>query len=371
MENSNFFAIEKELKLDEGYQKTYKNVDELLPTLPRSKGWWLDQLLQYQGFWLSTYGIRGSMLIDDHFNPRPTDIIVATSPKCGTTWLRALVFSIINRNSFDFSDHPLRKANPRDLVNFLEAHIRGDGSTTSIDGLLSPLLISTHLPYSLFPECMTDDTSACRFIYICRDPKDVLVSKWHFTNKLRPKGVPPLSLEEAFDLFCKGVSHYGPFWDHVLGYWKASLESPKKVLCLKYEDVKKEPLGCVRKGLAIGQSSTTAPTADLRRHRRRLRWPKKGKIPYSVPLASLSPNLGSNPSKIATKHLKIPWNPSTSVCLSSETSLGRPNGVSKGKTKVQRSYGAVVQTRETAVYLRNPRVSETTWATTNFGPILL
>ncbi|MBA0756403.1 hypothetical protein Gogos_021238 [Gossypium gossypioides] len=247
MENSNFFAIEKELKLDEGYQKTYKNVDELLPILPRSKGWWLDQLLQYQGFWLSTYGIRGSMLINDHFNPRPTDIIVATSPKCGTTWLRALVFCIINRNSFDFSDHPLRKANPRDLVHFLEANIRGDGSTASIDGLPSPRLLSTHLPYSLFPECMTDDTSACRFVYICRDPKDVLVSKWHFANKLRPKGVPPLSLEEAFDLFCQGVSHYGPFWDHVLGYWKASLESPKKVLCLKYEDVKKEPLGCTRK----------------------------------------------------------------------------------------------------------------------------
>ncbi|TYI40386.1 hypothetical protein ES332_A02G158700v1 [Gossypium tomentosum] len=247
MENSNIFAIEKELKLDEGYQKTYKNVDELLPTLPRSKGWWLDQLLQYQGFWLSTYSVRGSMLIDDHFNPRPTDIIVATSPKCGTTWLRALVFSIINRNSFDFSDHPLRKANPRDLVQFLEANIRGDGSTASIDGLPSPRLLSTHLPYSLFPECMTDDTSAYRFVYICRDPKDVLVSKWHFANKLRPKGVPPLSLEEVFDLFCKGVSHYGPFWDHVLGYWKASLESPKKVLCLKYEDVKKEPLGCLRK----------------------------------------------------------------------------------------------------------------------------
>ncbi|MFQ6652142.1 hypothetical protein Gotur_024140 [Gossypium turneri] len=247
MENSNFFAIEKELKLDEGYQKTYKNVDELLPTLPRSKGWSLDQLLQYQGFWLPTFGIRGSMLIDDQFNPRPTDIIIATSPKCGTTWLRALVFSIINRNSFDFSDHPLRKANPRDLVHFLEVHIRGDGSTASIDGLPSPRLLSTHLPYSLFPECMTDNTSTCRFVYICRDPKDILVSKWHFANKLRPKGVAPLSLEEAFDWFCKGVSHYGPFWDHVLGYWKASLELPKKVLCLKYEDVKKEPLGCVRK----------------------------------------------------------------------------------------------------------------------------
>lgn len=93
---------------------------------------------------------------------------------------------------------------------------------------------------------MTDDTSVCRFVYICRDPKDVFVSKWHFANKLRPKELPPLSLEEAFDLFCKGVSEYGPFWDHVLGYWKASGEWPKKVLCLKYEDVK-EPSGCVRK----------------------------------------------------------------------------------------------------------------------------
>ncbi|PPR85500.1 hypothetical protein GOBAR_AA35196 [Gossypium barbadense] len=248
MENSKFFGIQKELELNEGYQKTYKKMNELLPTLPRSKGWWLDQLLQYQGFWLSNHGIRGSMLIDDHFNPRPTDIIVATSPKCGTTWLRALVFSIINRNSFDFNDHPLSKANPRDLVHFLEAHIRGDRSTVSIDGLLSPRLLSTHLPYSLFPKCMTDDaSSACRFVYICRDPKDVLVSKWHFANKLRPKELPPLPLEEAFELFSNGVSHYGPFWDHVLGYWKASLEWPKKVLCLKYEDVKKEPSGCVRK----------------------------------------------------------------------------------------------------------------------------
>ncbi|MBA0632959.1 hypothetical protein Godav_001619 [Gossypium davidsonii] len=211
MENSKIFGIQKELELNEGYQKTYKKMDELLPTLPRSKGWWFDQLLQYQGFWLSNHGIRGSMLIDDYFNPRPTDIIVATSPKCGTTWLRALVFSIINRNSFDFNNHPLSKANPRDLVHFLEAHI---------------------------PR---------RFVYICRDPKDVLVSKWHFANKLRPKELPPLPLEEAFELFSNGVSHYGPFWDHVLGYWKASLEWPKKVLCLKYEDVKKEPSGCVRK----------------------------------------------------------------------------------------------------------------------------
>ncbi|GMP77940.1 hypothetical protein CsSME_00034047 [Camellia sinensis var. sinensis] len=42
-------------------------------------------------------------------------------------------------------------------------------------------------------------------------------------------------------MFCRGVCLYGPFWDHVLGYWKESLEKPQKVLFLKYEGMKEEP----------------------------------------------------------------------------------------------------------------------------------
>ena len=38
-----------------------------------------------------------------------------------------------------------------------------------------------------------------------------------------------------------GVSLYGPFWDHVLGYWKESLEKPHKVLFFKYEEMKEKP----------------------------------------------------------------------------------------------------------------------------------
>ncbi|KAK8578015.1 hypothetical protein V6N13_076687 [Hibiscus sabdariffa] len=83
-------------------------------------------------------------------------------------------------------------------------------------GFLRLGFFQPHLPYSLFPTSMTDDTSECRFVYICRDPKDVFISKWHFANKLRAKDLPPIALEEAFDSFCQGVSHYGPFWDHVL-----------------------------------------------------------------------------------------------------------------------------------------------------------
>ena len=39
------------------------------------------------------------------------------------------------------------------------------------------------------------------------------------------------------EAFCRGESEFGPFWDHVLGFWKASLEHPEKILFLKYEEM--------------------------------------------------------------------------------------------------------------------------------------
>jgi hypothetical protein len=57
-------------------------------------------------------------------------------------------------------------------------------------------------------------------------------------------------LEEAFDSFCNGVVGFGPFFDHVLGYWKESLERPEKVLFLKFEDLK-EDINSQMKSLAV------------------------------------------------------------------------------------------------------------------------
>ncbi|XVF62755.1 hypothetical protein PTKIN_Ptkin09bG0033800 [Pterospermum kingtungense] len=211
--------IEKEGEVDdEGYQRTHQKLDEMLPTLTNAQGWnGANQIFRYQGFWLPSLFILGKMLIHDHFKPRPTDIILSTSPKRGTTWLRAL-----------------DKSNEVDPVHSLKGFRRL--------GFFHPTFLTLCVR-----SLTSEDASGCRFVYICRDPKDVLVSKWHFMNRLRSKQVPPLSLEEAFDLFCKGVSQFGPYWDHVLGYWEASVESPNKEVFLKYEDVNKEPLAYVRK----------------------------------------------------------------------------------------------------------------------------
>ncbi|XWS47908.1 hypothetical protein CRYUN_Cryun13aG0026400 [Craigia yunnanensis] len=88
-------------------------------------------------------------------------------------------------------------------------------------------------------------TSGCKFVYICRETKDVLVSS--FLNKMRSKELEPLSLQKAFELFSQGISQFGPYWDHVLGYWKGSLENPEKILFLKFEDLKKDPLVVVKR----------------------------------------------------------------------------------------------------------------------------
>jgi hypothetical protein len=71
----------------------------------------------------------------------------------------------------------------------------------------------------------------------------MLVSLWHFTRRIRPN----LTFSDVFEHACEGVSLSGPIWDHVLGYWNASKESPERVLFLRYEEILRDPVGNVKK----------------------------------------------------------------------------------------------------------------------------
>ncbi|CAK7345602.1 unnamed protein product, partial [Dovyalis caffra] len=244
-------------------KKAKKKYKALISTLPKERGSSvLDTLYQYQGFWIPINpSLKGMLFMQDHFKAQPTDIFLASPPKCGTTWLKALIFAIINRAQFDLSTHPLLTANPHDLVPFLEGYLYEHQSVSGLEALPSPRVIATHSPYPLLPNSMVN--SGCRFVYVCRDPKDAVVSMWHFTEKLLPKLLPRYPIKDVFEKFCRGVSHYGPFWDHVLGYWKLSLEMPEKVLFLKYEDLKKDPLNHVKRlAKFLGQPFTQAEESD-------------------------------------------------------------------------------------------------------------
>uniref|UniRef100_A0A8B9V2T6 Sulfotransferase n=1 Tax=Anas zonorhyncha TaxID=75864 RepID=A0A8B9V2T6_9AVES len=64
-----------------------------------------------------------------------------------------------------------------------------------------PRLISSHLPVQLFAKAFF--TSKAKVIYTVRNPKDVLVSLYHFARIFRPYKDPG-SLEEFMDKFLEG-----------------------------------------------------------------------------------------------------------------------------------------------------------------------
>ncbi|KAK6921035.1 Sulfotransferase domain [Dillenia turbinata] len=224
------------------YQETDKQFFELVQTLPKDQGWMIPTLVQYQGFWYPPISVfKGVLLMQNHFRSRPNDIFMASFLKSGTTWLKAILFATMKRDEFEFATHPLLTTGPHDCFPFLDSYI----CDSDVEALPSPRLFATHSAYSILPKSITD--SDCKIVYISRNPKDVFVSQYLFVQKLRPQMLPPLTMEEAFELFCRGVSEYGPFFDHVLGYWKASLEFPEKILFLKYEEMKKEPARHIKK----------------------------------------------------------------------------------------------------------------------------
>ncbi|OMO86425.1 hypothetical protein COLO4_21173 [Corchorus olitorius] len=210
---------------------------ELVETLPKAKGYNRSYYF-YQGFWCPPSYFRGLLSFQKHFQAFDTHIILATLPKSGTTWLKALTFSIANRHKFSLQDTPLLNFGPHNLVPFLEK-LYSENPCPNLENCSR--ILSTHTPYASLPPSIKDENSKCKIVYVCRNPMDVFVSHWHFVGKLRrPEYMEQLSIDEGFEMFCQGIHGFGPYSDHVLGYWKASQTNPNKILFLKYEDLKED-----------------------------------------------------------------------------------------------------------------------------------
>ncbi|KAL3745979.1 hypothetical protein ACJRO7_014993 [Eucalyptus globulus] len=234
--------------------------EDLLSSLPSEEDWVSTSLPSeedcvpsslrlYQGFWFPSWVLNSVVACQNHFQAHTSDILLVTSPKCGTTWLKAILFALLNRTKYSDSNpqqrHPLLTQNPHDLVPFLEFRLYLQNKNPDLTAFTSPRLLATHLPYSSLPRSVRD--SNCKLVYLCRNPKDTFISMWHYINKMRPEEKGQLPLPEGLDKFCRGVSRCGPYWDHVLGYHKASLEMPEKVLFMKYEEMKADPSVQVRR----------------------------------------------------------------------------------------------------------------------------
>ncbi|KAI3932454.1 hypothetical protein MKW92_014343 [Papaver armeniacum] len=170
----------------------------------------------YQGFWIFAEALENIKDFQQNFKAVDTDLLLASLPKSGTVWLKALVFAIVNRTHHPIlstsQNHPLFTVSPHDLVPFVDfKHVYPDCSLLDFTKSSSHnhddsacRLIATHIPYTSLPDSVIDRAINCKIVYICRNPQDTFISTWHFINKMR-------TLPES------------------------------KVLFLKYEDLKKEP----------------------------------------------------------------------------------------------------------------------------------
>ncbi|KAG7654150.1 Sulfotransferase domain [Arabidopsis suecica] len=235
--------------------------EETKSLISSSLPWEIDylgnKLFKYQGYWYYEDILLSIPNFHTSFQPQETDIIVASFPKSGTTWLKALTFALVQRSKHSLvdHDHPLLSHNPHEIVPYLELDLYLKTSkpdlTKFLSSSLSPRLFSTHMSFDALKAPLKE--SSCKIVYVCRNVKDVLVSLWHFLNANKGvewgdfsqsekiSGVDDHSFEAMFESFCNGVTLYGPFEDHALSYWQGSLEDPKHVLFMMYEEFKADP----------------------------------------------------------------------------------------------------------------------------------
>jgi len=158
---------------------------------------------------------------------KPTDVFVCSFPKSGTTWLQYIVWQIIHKGN-DFPEtKTLRKVMP--MLEF-----DGKEVTEAIDTMGFSNIIKTHFYRHLVPY-----NKVAKYIYIARNPKDVIVSYLFHCRGFPGYEAADLKIEDIFDAFAYGEIEFGNQLEHIAEWYRARDE--ENVLFVLYEALKKNP----------------------------------------------------------------------------------------------------------------------------------
>ena len=171
---------------------------------------------------------------------RPDDVLIASYPRSGSTWIRFLLTEIMMRQPAEWP-----------LVNRVIPDAGGHGEAPAV---LSGggRLIKTHDRF----------VGPCRrAVYIVRDVRDVVLSeyRWELRDGVRR------TLDEQIELTLRSrtpMSLFGSWRDHVT-YWLGTDAARRgDLLVIKFEEFRQDPVAKLREVLGFLGLDTTAPEID-------------------------------------------------------------------------------------------------------------
>ena len=168
-----------------------------------------------------------------YFSPRPTDVIVATSPKSGTTWVSHICHQIRTKGAEpDFENQIPDVTVLMDISGRPELNIEPNTMVQPAE----PRIYFTHHTYESIPK-------GGKLIYCFRDQKDALYSLALFVDSvaaLKGRVSLPTFIEFSTDLHWTADNLRG-----LLGWWEHRHD--EDVLFLFFDDLKEDHTGCVKR----------------------------------------------------------------------------------------------------------------------------
>ncbi|XP_054854726.1 sulfotransferase 2B1-like [Eublepharis macularius] len=185
--------------------------------------------LNYKGIPLPTEGFSEESLsfTENEFQMLDDDTVVVTYPKSGTIWMSEILGLIWHNGDPAW----VRSAIVWDRMPWIETV---DGLKIALESP-PPRLLASHLPFQLFPKSFLH--SKAKVIYTMRDPRDVLISHYHFSKILKVLKEPG-TVAEFLETFLKGNVIYGSWFDHIKG-WMQMKDKPN-FFWITYEELQQD-----------------------------------------------------------------------------------------------------------------------------------
>nr|XP_033816064.1 sulfotransferase 1 family member D1-like isoform X1 [Geotrypetes seraphini]XP_033816065.1 sulfotransferase 1 family member D1-like isoform X1 [Geotrypetes seraphini]XP_033816066.1 sulfotransferase 1 family member D1-like isoform X1 [Geotrypetes seraphini] len=173
-----------------------------------------------------------------NFQARPGDVLIATYPKSGTTWIQEIVEMICHNGDLEKCQH----APIYERIPFIELLQCMPPDAETVNAMPSPRYLKTHLPYQLVPPSFWKHN--CKVIYLARNARDAATSYYYFDHmaKIHPE---PGSWDQYLQRFMNGNVGWGSWYDHVKGFWEE--KDKHDMLYLFYEDIKQNSISEIQK----------------------------------------------------------------------------------------------------------------------------